>query len=51
MPRIFIQLFFGDEKINYIHQNPVKTELVIDSEDYLYRSACDYAGKKGLVIN
>ena len=40
---------FLDEKMNYIHNNPVKAELVANPEDYLYSSARDYAGEKGLV--
>ena len=40
---------FLDEKMDYIHNNPVKAELVVNPEDYLYSSARDYAGKKGLV--
>ena len=40
---------FLDEKMDYIHNNPVKAELVANPEDYLYSSACDYAGQKGLV--
>jgi hypothetical protein len=38
-----------EEKVNYIHHNPVKAELVGRAEDYLYSSARDYAGEKGLV--
>ncbi len=38
-----------DEKLNYLHNNPVKAELVARPEDYLYSSARDYAGEKGLV--
>ena len=38
-----------DEKINYIHQNPVEEGLVFRAEDYLYSSAVDYAGGKGLL--
>jgi len=34
---------------NYIHNNPIKAELVERAEDYLYSSARDYAGEKGLV--
>ena len=37
------------EKINYIHQNPVKAGLVYKSYDYVYSSAIDYAGGKGLL--
>jgi len=40
---------FLDEKMDYIHNNPVKAELVVNPEDYLYSSARDYAGEKGLV--
>ena len=40
---------FLDEKINYIHANPVRLELVANPEEYLYSSARDYSGVKGLV--
>lgn len=40
---------FLEEKMNYKHNNPVKAELVAKPEDYLYSSAMDYAGEKGLV--
>jgi hypothetical protein len=36
-------------KVNYIHNNPVKEGLVDNAVDYVYSSARDYAGKKGLV--
>lgn len=38
-----------DEKINYIHQNPVEEGLVFRAEDYRYSSAADYAGEKGIL--
>ncbi len=38
-----------DQKIDYIHQNPVKALIVQKPEDYLFSSAGDYAGDKGLV--
>ena len=38
-----------DEKLNYLHNNPVEEGLVIRPEDYVYSSAIDYAGEKGLV--
>lgn len=38
-----------DEKINYIHQNPVEKGLVFRAEDYLFSSAADYAGEQGLL--
>ncbi|QIA08530.1 REP-associated tyrosine transposase [Draconibacterium halophilum] len=40
-----------DEKINYIHQNPVEEGLVFRAEDYRYSSAIDYSGEKGLLKN
>lgn len=40
---------FLDEKMNYVHQNPVRSELVANPEEYLYSSARDYSGEKGLV--
>jgi REP element-mobilizing transposase RayT len=37
------------EKINYIHYNPVEEGLVYRPEDYVYSSARDYSGEKGLL--
>jgi putative transposase len=39
-----------EQKLNYIHQNPVEEEFVKNPEDYLYSSAKDYADEKGLVM-
>jgi hypothetical protein len=38
-----------EQKLNYIHNNPVEEEIVSNPEDYLYSSATDYAGKRGLI--
>lgn len=38
-----------DQKINYIHQNPVRAMIVERPEEYLYSSARDYSGEKGIV--
>lgn len=38
-----------DEKLEYIHQNPVKEGIVFKAEDYVYSSAINYAGEKGLL--
>lgn len=35
-----------DQKIDYIHNNPVEEGIVFRAEDYLYSSAADYAGEK-----
>ena len=32
-----------------IHQNPVEEGLVFKAEDYVYSSAIDYAGEKGML--
>jgi len=40
---------FLEEKLNYIHNNPVESEVVDEAENYLYSSARDYAGIKGLL--
>jgi hypothetical protein len=40
-----------DEKINYIHNNPVEEGYVFKPEDYVYSSVVDYAGEKGLLDN
>ena len=41
--------YFIDQKINYIHNNPVVAEIVKNPEDYLYSSAPNYADEKGLL--
>ena len=38
-----------DQRINYTHDNPVRAMIVGKQEDYLYSSARDYSGEKGLV--
>ncbi len=40
-----------EQKVNYIHQNPVEAGLVYKPEDYVYSSAMDYAGEQGLLDN
>jgi len=40
---------FLEEKMDYIHTNPVRAEIVATPEEYLYSSATDYTGGKGLV--
>lgn len=38
-----------DQKLNYLHQNPVEEGLVSRAEHYIYSSAIDYAGEKGML--
>ncbi len=39
------------QKIDYIHNNPVEEGIVFRPEDYKYSSAIDYSGNKGLLEN
>ncbi len=38
-----------DQKLDYLHNNPVKDGFVRDTTEYSYSSAIDYSGSKGLV--
>ena len=38
-----------EEKLNYIHNNPVKAGVVENSEDYLFSSARNYAEMEALI--
>lgn len=38
-----------NQRLNYIHQNPVRQMIVNNPEDYVFSSAIDYADGKGLV--
>ncbi len=38
-----------DQKLDFIHNNPVVAEIVEKPEEYLYSSARDYIGVKGLL--
>jgi putative transposase len=47
-----IELFDNNimlQKLNYVHNNPVEVGFVSSPEDYVYSSARDYAGQKGLL--
>lgn len=48
-PIILDTNFLIDQKLDYIHNNPVVAGFVEKPEDYLYSSARDYAGIKGLL--
>ena len=37
------------QKIDYIHNNPVEEGLVFKAEQYVYSSAIDYASENGLL--
>jgi len=38
-----------EERINYLHNNPVEAGLVAKAAEYLYISAIDYQEGKGLI--
>jgi REP element-mobilizing transposase RayT len=38
-----------EQKLNYIHENPVRAEIVEEPHHYLYSSARNYAGMPGLL--
>ena len=38
-----------DQKLDYIHNNPVEAGYVDEAIAYLYSSARDYTGEKGLL--
>ena len=40
---------FYKEKLNYIHMNPVRQQIVERPEDYLYSSARNYCGMPGML--
>jgi len=37
------------QKIDYLHHNPVRIGVVERPQDWVYSSARDYAGGKGLI--
>jgi REP element-mobilizing transposase RayT len=40
---------FLDEKLNYIHQNPVEAGFVLTPEEFLYSSASNYANMESVL--
>ena len=48
-PEEIRSLDFFNQKLNYIHKNPVRAGIVDKEEEYLYSSARDYYNKKGLL--
>src|SRR5690606_38956630 len=37
------------QKLDYIHQNPIKSGFVVETAHWKYSSAIDYAGGKGII--
>jgi hypothetical protein len=38
-----------EQRLNYIHNNPVEEEIVFNAEDYKYSSAVSYADGIGVL--
>jgi REP element-mobilizing transposase RayT len=41
---------FLEQKLDYIHQNPVEAGIVLSAEEYLYSSAKNYAGEPDILL-
>jgi REP element-mobilizing transposase RayT len=48
-PEELITKSFTDQKLNYIHNNPVEAGYVFKSEDWIYSSASNYAGMESIM--
>lgn len=48
-PKLLDSNHLIQQKLDYLHQNPVEAELVDEPEHYRYSSARDYAGQPGLL--
>jgi putative transposase len=48
-PKELYSKIFIEQKLTYIHQNPVTAGIVSVAKDYPYSSAVDYSGGKGLL--
>jgi putative transposase len=48
-PLLLENNYLQEQKLNYLHQNPVQSEIVEEPEQYLYSSARDYVGYAGLL--
>jgi REP element-mobilizing transposase RayT len=49
-PIVLNNAYLFEQKLNYIHNNPVEVGFVDSPEEYIYSSARDYADEKGLVM-
>ena len=41
--------YMMEQKLEYVHHNPVKAGICYKPEDYIYSSAANYAGEKGIL--
>jgi hypothetical protein len=49
-PKLIYSPKYARQKLDYIHNNPVKAGIVDNPEDYLFSSARNYAGRKDYMI-
>jgi REP element-mobilizing transposase RayT len=49
MAKQIITSEFMKQKLEYIHNNPVEEMVVAEAQHYLFSSAMDYVGEKGLI--
>ena len=50
-PKILLHPNFINQKINYIHNNPVVSQIVEKPEDYLYSSARNYLDFENPIVD
>jgi REP element-mobilizing transposase RayT len=48
-PELIYSNNFIEQKLDYIHNNPVRAGIVEKPEEYIYSSAKNYAGEKGIL--
>ena len=48
-PIELVSNFMIDQKLGYIHENPVKAGIVQKAEHYIYSSARNYTNEGGLI--
>jgi putative transposase len=41
--------YFIEQKVDYIHKNPLESGIVEKPEEYIYSSAKNYCGEEGLL--
>ncbi len=48
-PMELVTIEMVEQRLNYLHQNPVEAGFVANGKDYWYSSARDYEGEVGLL--
>jgi len=50
-PKILLNPKYTEQKLNYIHANPLVAGIVDLEEEYIYSSARNYIGRKDFILN